>query len=55
MLRFSDGMEFNTSGPMHIERRSDGLYVVGGGMMVAVNTVQEGNKIIETYKAKVKK
>jgi len=28
-MKFSDGMEFDLSGPMRIEERSDGLYVVG--------------------------
>lgn len=31
-LRFSDGMEFDTSGPLRKERRSDGLYIVGEGL-----------------------
>ena len=27
MMRFSDGVSFNTSGPMRAERRYDGWYV----------------------------
>jgi hypothetical protein len=51
MLRFSDGMEFDTSGPMHTEHRSDGWYVVGGGMMFAVDTREEGEaEIAKTQK-----
>ena len=42
MLRFSDGMEFDTNGEMRVEKRSDGYYVVGGGMMFAVDTREEG-------------
>lgn len=46
-LRFSDGVEFDTSGPYRLERRSDGLYVVGGGMLCAVNDASEGEKLIK--------
>lgn len=31
-LKFSDGMQFDTSGLLRIENRSDGLYVVGKGV-----------------------
>jgi len=46
-LRFSDGMEFNTSGPLRITRRSDGLYVVGNGMLCAVDSPEEGRELIQ--------
>lgn len=46
-LRFSDGMSFDLSGPLHITRRSDGLYVVGEGMLMAVDSYQEGLDIIK--------
>lgn len=52
MLRFSDGMTFNTQGPMRVEHRSDGLYVVGGGMLIPVNSREEGEKVIERYSAR---
>jgi hypothetical protein len=45
-MEFSDGMKFDTSGPLRIEQRSDGLYVVGKGMLCAVNTREEGEKMI---------
>ena len=47
MLKFSDGMTFDTSGPLRIERRSDGLYVVGNGMISAVETREEGDALIK--------
>jgi len=45
-LRFNDGVSFNTSGPYRIETRRDGLYVVGQGMLMAVDTHEEGEEII---------
>jgi hypothetical protein len=50
MLRFSDGVEFETSGEYRIERRHDGLYVVGHGMLLAVNDRAEGQKMIDGFK-----
>ncbi len=46
-LIFSDGMSFNTSGSMRLERRSDGLYVVGNHMLIPVQSREEGRKIIK--------
>jgi hypothetical protein len=50
-VKFSDGMEFDTSGPLRIEEREDGLYVVGGGMLVAVDSREEGERIIAGNRA----
>lgn len=47
MLRFSDGMTFDTSGPLRLECRSDGWYVVGQGMMMAVKDPIIGQETIE--------
>ena len=41
-IRFDDGISFDTSGPLRLERRRDGLYVVGRNMMFAVETIEEG-------------
>ena len=46
-MKFSDGMEFDLSGPMRIEERSDGLYVVGNNMLITVKTVEDGLSIIK--------
>jgi hypothetical protein len=51
-MTFSDGMTFDTSGPYRIEGRSDGLYVVGNGMLCAVDTVEEGERMIATLENK---
>lgn len=46
-LRFTDGMSFDTSGPLRLAMRSDGLYVVGNGMLVPVRDEREGRQLIE--------
>jgi hypothetical protein len=51
-IRFSDGMEFDTSGPYRLERRSDGYYVVGQGMLCPVNDRDEGVAMIADLNAK---
>ncbi len=45
-VRFSDGINIQTSGPYRIIRKSDGLYVVGQGILCAVDTRKEGNDLI---------
>lgn len=52
-LKFSDGVEFDLQGELRIESRPDGLYVVGEGMMCAVNTREEGQRIIDERKSKI--
>lgn len=48
MIKFSDGMKFNTSTPTYrVELRSDGYYVVGRGMLCPVDTREEGQALIE--------
>jgi len=36
MIKFTDGVQFDTSGEPRCERRADGLYVVGNGMLIPV-------------------
>ena len=50
MLKFSDGMQFDLDGEPHIEERSDGLYVVGGGMLIPIDNREEGKSTIEAMK-----
>jgi len=45
-IKFSDGMEFDTSGELHTEERNDGWYVVGKNMLIPVKSEQEGNEYI---------
>jgi hypothetical protein len=52
MLKLSDGMEFefDTSGPLRVEERTDGLYVVGGRILVAVGSREEADELIGALK-----
>lgn len=52
MLRFSDGENFDTEGELRLECRSDGWYVLGGGMMIPVSSRAEGEEIIQEMTAK---
>ena len=46
-ITFSDGVGFNTSGnSYHLTRRKDGWYVVGKGMLTAVNSIEDGREVI---------
>ncbi len=45
-LKFSDGEEFDLSGPLRVELRYDGYYVLGENMMMAVDTLEKGEKMI---------
>jgi hypothetical protein len=45
-MRFSDGMSFDTSGPLRTVHKSDGLYVVGNGMLVPVDDYDEAEALI---------
>jgi len=45
-LKFSDGETFDLSGDLRVELRSDGYYVLGQNMMMAVNTFEEGQEYI---------
>jgi len=49
-MRFSDGIKFNTSGPLRLTRRRDGWYVVGEGMLLPVDSPKEGREIIKQMK-----
>ena len=52
MTRFSDGINFDTSGQLRIVRKRDGLYVVGEGWLIPVDSWEEGEKIILDHKKK---
>ena len=47
MLEFSDGVKFDTTGKLRIVRRADGLYVVGQGLLIPVDSEEEGQEVIE--------
>jgi hypothetical protein len=45
-LRFSDGVEIDTSGPPRIVQLNEGFYVIGEGMSIPVAHVQEGENVL---------
>ena len=47
MLRFNDGIDIDTDGPLRLMKLPDGYYVVGKGMCIPVNDVQEGIAMIK--------
>ena len=50
-MKFSDGMEFDKSGPLRLERRRDGYYVVGSGMLCPVRDFHDGQAVIADLQA----
>jgi hypothetical protein len=46
-LRFSDGEEFDTSGPIRKEERYDGWYVLGDGKLIPVRDEEEADRLLE--------
>lgn len=51
MLSFSDGIKIDTSGELRHLLLDDGDYVVGEGMLIPVNSLEECNQMIEKLKA----
>ena len=47
MLRFNDGIDIDTEGPLRLMKLPDGYYVVGKGMCIPVNDVHEGISLIK--------
>ena len=45
-VRKEDGIDFDMNGPLRIETRSDGLYVVGHGLLCPIKTEAEGRDLI---------
>lgn len=52
MLRFDDGVDIDTSGPLRVESLEDGLYVVGDGISIPVRDKAEADEILAEFKAK---
>ena len=46
MLRFNDGVNIDTSGPLRVLRLRDGYYVVGEGMCIPVESREEALELI---------
>jgi len=52
-LTFTDGESFDLSGPLRLEERYDGWYVLGDNRMVPVSSQDEGIRLIDEEIAKV--
>ena len=46
MLRFNDGMTFNTEGPYRVVHKPDGWYLVGHGMLLPIESAEEGHTLM---------
>jgi hypothetical protein len=52
-LTFTDGESFDLSGPLRLEERYDGWYVLGNNKMVPVSSQDAGRRLIDEEIAKV--
>ncbi len=52
-LTFTDGETFDLSGPLRVEERYDGWYVLGNNRMIPVSSQDAGRKLIDDELAKV--
>jgi len=43
-ITFTDGVKFNTDCKPQIVRKSDGLYVIGNGILIPVNSIKEAKE-----------
>ena len=46
---FSEGLEFDTSGPYRVEPSREGYYLVGNGVLCPVPTALEGYRLAEKF------
>ena len=46
-LTFTDGEIFDLSGPLRIEERYDGWYVLGNNKMIPVSSQDAGRRLID--------
>lgn len=49
MLRFSDGVNIDTSGPLRHLELKDGHYVVGNGMCIPMKDLEEVNAFLKDH------
>jgi hypothetical protein len=47
ILKFSDGTEFNTSGPLRAIEEYDGWYVIGQGYLIPVDSEEDAKARIK--------
>jgi hypothetical protein len=54
-IRFSDGVQFDTSGKYRVERRRSGYYVLGHGFLSPVTDKADGERLIADLNAAKRK
>lgn len=47
MITFSDGISFQTEGPLRLTSRADGWYIVGRGLLCPVESLEDGRNLID--------
>ncbi len=47
MINFNDGKSFNTNCDLNVIRQTDGLYVIGNGYLIPVDSEEEGMELIK--------
>jgi len=50
-LTFTDGESFDLNGPLRLEERYDGWYVLGNNRMIPVNSQDAGRRLIDDQMA----
>ncbi len=50
ILKFSDGIEIDTSGELRLLELYDGWYVVGKGRLIPVKDEEEGEQLLNKLK-----
>lgn len=50
MIKFSDGVKFDPRGEYRLVKKADGWYVVGHGLLLPVDSEEEGKRVIEAMK-----
>jgi len=55
ILRFSDGVSLDTSGPLRCERKRDGWYVLGNGMSIPMDSYEDAKAWIAKQAAAAKR
>ena len=55
ILRFTDGEEFDTSGPLRKEERYDGWYIIGENTLIPIESEDAADSFISYIITKKKK
>lgn len=45
-IKFSDGLEIASDGPLRVIKKADGFYVIGEDLVCAVESREDGQRLI---------